>query len=223
MNKPYKYLDLITACFAVILLVSNIVSSKILVLGPFTFDGGTMLFPLSYILGDVLTEVYGYKKTRRVIWTGFFLLLLAMLTIMLVGILPAAGDWQGQSAYEAILGLTSRIIVASLVAYFAGEFINSYILAKLKIETQGRMLWVRLLGSSVVGHFIDSAIFVMIAFAGVLEPGLLWVVLVSNYIFKLMVEVVLMPLTYRVVARLKKAEDEDYFDYKTDFNPFKLK
>lgn len=223
MSKSYKYIDLITALFAVILLVSNIVSSKILVLGPFTFDGGTVLFPLSYILGDVLTEVYGYKRARRVIWMGFFLLLLAMLTIVLVGALPAAAEWQGQAAYETILGLTPRIIMASLMAYFAGEFINSYILAKLKVETQGRMLWARLLGSSVVGHFVDSAIFVTVAFAGVLEPGLLWAVMISNNLFKLLVEIVVLPLTYRVVARLKKAEGEDYYDYKTNFNPFRLK
>lgn len=223
MLKSYKYLDLITALFAVILLVSNIVSSKILVLGPFTFDGGTVLFPLSYILGDVLTEVYGYKRTRRVIWAGFFLLLMSMSVIVLVGLLPAAAEWQGQAAYETILGLTPRIIMASLLAYFAGEFVNSFILAKLKIETQGRMLWARLLGSSVLGHFLDSAIFVTVAFAGVLEPGLLWVVLISNYLFKMLVELIVLPLTYRVVAVLKKAEGEDYYDYKTDFNPFRLK
>jgi hypothetical protein len=171
----------------------------------------------------VLTEVYGYKRTRRVIWAGFFLLLMSMSVIVLVGLLPAAAEWQGQAAYETILGLTPRIIMASLLAYFAGEFVNSFILAKLKIETQGRMLWARLLGSSVVGHFLDSAIFVTVAFAGVLEPGLLWVVLISNYLFKMLVELIVLPLTYRVVAALKKAEGEDYYDYKTDFNPFRLK
>lgn len=221
-NKSYKYLSLITAFFAVILLVSNIVSSKILVLGPFTFDGGTVLFPLSYIFGDILTEVYGYKNARRVIWTGFFLLLFSMLVIVFVGWLPSAAEWTGQAAFDTILGLTPRIIMASLVAYFAGEFINSFVLAKMKVETQGRYLWARLIGSSVLGYFVDSALFVAIAFAGVLEPGLLWAVLVSNYIFKMLVEILLSPLTYWVVDKLKKEEQEDYYDYRTDFNPFRL-
>jgi len=223
MEKRYKYLDLITAFFAVVLLISNILSAKILVLGPFTFDGGTVLFPLSYIFGDILTEVYGYKNARRVIWTGFFLLLFSMLTIVLVDRLPPAAGWQGQAAFDTILGLTPRIIVASLIAYFSGEFVNSYILAKMKIWTKGRLLWARLIGSSVFGYLVDTLIFVAIAFGGTLDGGLLWAVLISNYVFKIGVEIVFSPLTYRIVAKLKKEEQEDYYDYKTDFNPFKVR
>ncbi len=223
MNKNYKYLSLITAFFAVILLASNIVSSKILVLGPFTFDGGTVLFPLSYIFGDILTEVYGYEKSREVIWTGFFLLLFAMLTIMLVGWLPSSAEWQGQSAYDTILGMTPRIVAASLIAYFAGEFLNSYVLAKMKVMTKGRHLWARLWGSSLLGYVVDTLLFVTIAFGGVLGKDLLWTIMISNYVFKIGVEVVLAPLTYFIVGRLKKDEQEDHYDYRTDFNPFRLK
>lgn len=223
MKKSYKFLGLITAFFSVVLLVSNIVSTKILVLGPFTFDGGTVMFPLSYIFGDILTEVYGYRNARKVIWTGFFMLLFSMLSIMLVGALPSAAEWQNQAAFDAILGVTPRIMIASLVAYFAGEFVNSYVLAKMKVETQGRLLWARLLGSSVIGYFIDTLIFVGVAFAGLLDPGLLWVIIISNYVFKILVEIVLSPVTYLVVAKLKAVEEEDYFDYRTDFNPFSLR
>lgn len=213
----------LAAFFAVVLLVSNITSSKIVVLGPLTFDGGTLFFPLSYILGDVLTEVYGYKMTRRVIWIGFFLSLFAMLSIMLVGWMPSAPEWTAQESYDAILGLTPRIILASLCAYVVGEFMNSFLLAKMKVMTKGRHLWARLIGSSIFGEGLDTLIFVYIAFYGVFGGDLLWTIIVSNFIFKIGVEIVFTPVTYFVVGRLKKYEREDYYDYKTDFNPFKLK
>ncbi|EKD93146.1 MAG: hypothetical protein ACD_28C00227G0001 [uncultured bacterium] len=220
--KSFKYLDLITAFFAVILLVSNITSSKIAAIGPFTLDGGTLLFPLSYILGDVLTEVYGYARSRRVIWIGFGGLLLAMLTIMVVQKLPASPDWPGQEAYNAILGLTPRIMIASLIAYCAGEFSNSYLLAKLKLKTKGKFLWLRTISSTLVGQGIDTLLFVFIAFYGVFEADVLKAIIISNYVFKVGIEVLFTPLTYLIVNRLKRAEHEDFYDNKTDFNPFQL-
>lgn len=221
-EKHFKYLPFITALFVTVLLVSNVASSKILILGPFTFDGGTLLFPLSYIFGDVLTEVYGYARSRKVIWTGFAMILLASVVFMVVGALPPAPDWNGQEAYQTILGLTPRIVLASLLAYFAGEFSNSYILAKLKIRTAGRFLWLRTIASTLVGEGIDTLLFVFVAFYGVFDQSLLWTIIVSNYIFKVGVEVIFTPVTYAVVRSLKKHENEDYYDRKTNFNPFSV-
>jgi queuosine precursor transporter len=221
MEKRFKYLNFITAFFVTVLLVSNVVSSKILVVGPFTFDGGTILFPLSYIFGDILTEVYGYVRARRVIWTGFLMMLLATLVFIVVQYLPSAPDWNGQSAYEAILGLTPRIVAASLLAYFAGEFLNSFVLAKMKVWTKGKFLWTRTIGSTLVGEGVDTALFCMIAFYGVLDNQLLLAVLVSNYIFKVLVEIMFTPVTYLVTGMLKKKEKEDYYDTYTNFNPLR--
>lgn len=221
-RRAYRYFDLIMALFVAVLLISNVASSKILNLGPFTFDGGTILFPISYIFGDILTEVYGYRRSRRVIWTGFGCSALAALTFMIVGALPPASGWEHQEAFMAILGQTPRIVIASLVAYFAGEFSNSYVLAKMKILTRGRWLWTRTIGSTLVGEGVDTLLFVTIAFAGTLSTSLLFSVILSNYIFKCGVEVMATPLTYQIVRWLKQAEQEDYFDYGTDFNPFKF-
>jgi len=221
-QRSYRYFDLIMAFFVAILLISNVASSKIMDLGPFTFDGGTILFPLSYIFGDILTEVYGYRRSRRVIWTGFGCAALMAAVFAVVGALPPAEGWEGQEAYLAILGLTPRIVLGSLVAYFCGEFSNSYILAKMKLFTKGRWLWTRTIGSTLVGEGVDTLLFVLIAFYGILPFGLLVSVMISNYIFKVGLETVMTPLTYRVVDWLKLHEQEDYFDYKTDFNPFKV-
>jgi len=221
-RRAYRYFDLIMALFVAVLLISNVASSKILDLGPFTFDGGTILFPISYIFGDILTEVYGYRRSRRVIWTGFGCSALAALTFMIVGALPPASGWEHQEAFMAILGQTPRIVIASLVAYFAGEFSNSYVLAKMKILTRGRWLWTRTIGSTLVGQGVDTLLFVTIAFAGTLPSSLLFSVILSNYIFKCGVEALATPLTYQIVRWLKQAEQEDYFDYGTDFNPFKF-
>ncbi|MDX2005715.1 MAG: queuosine precursor transporter [Meiothermus sp.] len=221
--RPYRYLDLTTALFAVVLVVSNIASTKVVQLGSLTFDGGTLLFPLAYIFGDVLTEVYGYKRSRRVIWTGFFLLLLASLTFGLVNALPAPSDPQSQTgaqAFSTILGLVPRIVLASLVAYLVGEFVNSYILAKLKVATNGRWLALRTIGSTLVAQSLDTAIFLLIAFYGVWDNALLWAVFVSNYVFKVGVEILFTPVTYAIVGFLKRAENEDYYDRETRFNPF---
>ena len=221
--RTYKYLGFITAFFVMILIVSNVASSKILLLGPFTFDGGTILFPISYIFGDVLTEVYGYAKARKVIWIGFFMTILSALVFYIVGALPAAPDWGGQAAYDQILGIVPRIVLGSVVAFVIGEFANSYIMARMKIEMKGKQLWIRTIGSTLVGEALDSCIFVGIAFGGIFSPELLWAVMISNYIFKVGVEVLFTPLTYAVVGALKRSEKEDYYDKKTDFNPFTLK
>jgi uncharacterized integral membrane protein (TIGR00697 family) len=220
--RHYRHLDLITALFVTVLIVSNIASTKILILGPFTFDGGTILFPLAYIFGDVLTEVYGYTPSRRVIWTGFGCLALTAVTLAIVDALPPAPDWTLQSAFSAILGQAPRIVSGSLLAYWAGEFVNSFILAKLKVRTDGRWLWTRTIGSTLVGEGVDTAVFLTVAFLGVLPTDLLWTIFVSNYVFKVGVETVFTPITYQVVGFLKRAEREDYYDRDTDFNPFRV-
>jgi uncharacterized integral membrane protein (TIGR00697 family) len=231
--KNYRYLDLITALFVTVLLVSNIAAVKLLHLGPFSFDGGTILFPLSYIFGDVLTEVYGYQRSRRVIWIGFGCLALMAVTLAVVQALPADSFWSypdnglltpeaTQSAFNALLGQAPRIVLASLIAYWAGEFSNSYLLAKLKLRTQGRFLWLRTISSTLLGQGIDTVFFVFIAFWGVLPNEIIGIMLISNYIFKVAVEIVFTPLTYWLVNSLKEAEGEDYFDHHTDFNPLKV-
>lgn len=220
MNKNYKYLNIISVFFVSVLLISNVASSKIVDLKWFVFDGGTLLFPLSYIFGDILTEVYGYKKSRSVIWLGFFMALLMSAVFMVVGKLPPAADWGNQAAYDVILGLTPRIVSASLIAYFFGEFSNSFILAKMKILTKGKRLWTRTIGSTVVGELVDSTLFILIAFFGVFPNSLLVTLIISNYLFKTSVEILFTPLTYKVVKFLKNRENEDHYDNDTNFNPF---
>jgi uncharacterized integral membrane protein (TIGR00697 family) len=222
-EKNYKYLGDISVLFVSVLLISNIASTKIVDFWGLTFDGGTLLFPLSYIFGDIMTEVYGYKKARRVIWLGFACALIMALLFMIIGKLPPAADWGNQSAYDLILGSTPRIILASLIAYLFGTFSNSFILAKIKIATKGKRLWMRTIGSTLVGELIDSSIFILIAFYGVLPNSLLLALIISNYIFKTAIEVLFTPFTYRVVNFLKKKEGEDYFDHSTNFNPFSSK
>lgn len=221
MQKNYKYLTTISVFFVSVLLISNVASTKIVDLKWFTFDGGTLLFPLSYIFGDILTEVYGYRKSRSVIWLGFFMALLMSVVFIIIGKLPPAADWGNQSAYDAILGLTPRIVLASLVAYFCGSFSNSFILAKMKILTKGKMLWTRTIGSTLVGEFVDSTLFILIAFLGILPNSLLLTLIISNYVFKTGVEILFTPITYKVIRFLKIKEGEDYYDKDTNFNPFK--
>jgi uncharacterized integral membrane protein (TIGR00697 family) len=221
--RQYKFYDIILGLFVAVLLISNVASSKILRLGPFTFDGGTILFPISYIFGDILTEVYGYRNSRRVIWTGFFAAFLMSVIFIIVGRLPSAPGWANQEAYDKILGLTPRIVVASLVAYFSGEFSNSYTLAKMKILTRGRWLWTRTIGSTMIGEGVDTLLFVMIAFYGVLPSNLLLAVIISNYIFKVGFEIAFTPVTYLAVGSLKRVEAVDTYDYGTNFNPFALR
>jgi queuosine precursor transporter len=219
----YRYLSIITALFVSVLLISNIASSKITTLGPFTLDAGTILFPLAYILGDMLTEVYGYSRARKVIWIGFFCNIIAALIFYVVGLLPPSPDWPNQSSYDAILGVVPRIVLASMVAYFVGSFLNAFIMAKLKLITKGKKLWLRTISSSIVGQFFDTILFILIAFAGVLPTEVLITLLVSNFIFKLAIEILFTPITYAAVNRMKKKEDEDYYDDKTNFNPFAVR
>jgi len=221
-RQATRYLEIITGLFVAVVIISNIASTKILLLGPFTFDGGTILFPVSYIFGDILTEVYGYKASRRVIWTGFLSCLGMSVVLWIVGKLPPAADWPYQDAYRNLLMTTPRIALASLIAYFAGEFSNSYVLARMKIWTKGRFLWTRTIGSTIVGEGVDTALFCLIAFAGRLPGELLSAVIVSNYIFKVGVEVLATPITYRAVAFLKRREELDIYDFQTNFNPFSL-
>ncbi len=222
LKGSYKYFNIITGLFVAVLLISNIASTKIVQLWKFSFDGGTILFPISYIFGDILTEVYGYSQSRKVIWIGFFSALLMSLTLGMVGLLKPAAGWQYQDAYMKILGQTPRIVTASLIAYFAGEFSNSFVLAKMKIMTKGRWLFTRTIGSTIVGEGIDTLIFVTIAFFGLYSNRLLFIIIVSNYVFKVSFEVVLTPLTYKIVGFLKKSERVDWYDYRTNFNPFKF-
>jgi queuosine precursor transporter len=219
-ERHYRYIDSVTALFVAVLIISNVASTKQLVFGPFPFDGGTIIFPLSYIFGDILTEVYGYARSRRVIWLGFISVGAAALMFALVGALPPAEFWPHQAAYDAILGQTPRIVLASMVAYFAGEFSNAVILAKLKVRTQGRWLWARTISSTVIGQAIDTLLFAIIAFAGVLPTNDLWTLIAANYVFKVMVEVLFTPVTAQLVRFLKRVEGEDYYDRATNFNPF---
>ena len=232
-HRTYRYYDLVMALFVTVLLISNLLSSAKIIdlkttLGPIdlAFDAGTLVFPVSYIFGDVLTEVYGYKRSRRVIWTGFGANVLLGFFVWFAGVLPGESEWMdyaGQDAYDAILGGVNGLIVASLVAYFLGEFSNSYILAKMKVWTGGRWLWTRTIGSTLVGQAVDTAVFMLIATAlGVFPPEILLSLIVTNYILKVGFEAALTPLTYRIVNTLKVVEHEDYFDRYTDFNPFKL-
>lgn len=223
MNKNYKYFNAISVFFVAVLLISNVASSKIVDLGYFVFDGGTLLFPLSYIFGDILTEVYGYRKTKQVIWLGFISALLMSLVFILVGVLPAASDWHNQDAYNKILGLTPRIVIASLIAYSIGQFFNAFVLAKMKILTKGRWLWTRTISSTIIGEFLDSFLFIIIAFFGILPNSLLFTLIVSNYVFKTIVEILFTPLTYKLVNFLKVKEKENYFDEGTNFNPFSVR
>ena len=220
--KTFKYLDIITGLFVAVLLISNISANKILTIGPFSLDGGGLLFPLSYIFGDVLTEVYGYKRARRVIWIGFICAILMAVTLAIVTALPAASDWPFQEDWKNVLGGTWRIVLASVIAYLAGELSNSFTLAKMKLATKGRWLWSRTIGSTLVGEAIDTTVFMFIAFWGVLPLDLFIAVGVSGYFFKCSVEVIFTPITYLVTNWLKKQENEDYYDTKTNFNPFKL-
>lgn len=231
--KTYKHLDLITAFFVATLLISNVASSaKILDLGfslfgvHMAFDAGTLIFPLSYIFGDILTEVYGYRRSRRVIWIGFFCSGLMGLTFWATSKIPGEVAWQGyagDNAFMAILGgvSTGGILAASLAAYLVGEFSNAFIMAQLKVKMAGKRLWVRTIGSTLVGELLDTGTFVLIACAlGVFPWAIALSLIVTNYLFKTALEVVMTPVTYRVVYFLKRSENEDFYDKGTNFNPF---
>jgi uncharacterized integral membrane protein (TIGR00697 family) len=210
--------------FVTVLLCSNLIGvSKIVTVGGLTFGGGNLFFPISYLFGDILTEVYGYARTRRVVWAGFGALLFSAIMTSIVIHLPPAESYTGQSAIEQVFGSTPRIVAASMIAYFAGEFTNSYVLAKMKLLTRGKYLWTRTIGSTVFGEAVDSTIFYPIAFLGTWDTKTLLLVATTNYFMKVLWEILATPLTYRLVAVIKKAEQEDFFDNKTDFSPFSIR
>jgi uncharacterized integral membrane protein (TIGR00697 family) len=229
--KQYRYYEFVMAAFVTILICSNLIGpAKIAQLdlplvGAITFGAGVLFFPISYVFGDVLTEVYGYARSRRVIWAGFAGLAFASVMSWVVVNLPPAPFWKNQAAYEIAFGSTWRIALASMIAYFAGEFVNSFVLAKMKIMTQGRWLWTRTIGSTIFGEGVDSLIFYPLAFygTGIIPDDKLPTVMVAQFIGKVAVEVVFTPVTYAVVGWLKRAEQEDYYDRGTRFTPFSLR
>ncbi len=212
------------AAFVAVLLCADLIGpAKVTELWGFTFGAGVLFFPISYVFGDVLTEVYGYARARKVVWAGFAALGFAsFMSWVIVGLPPAEG-WHNQAAYEAVFGQTPRIVAASLTAFFVGEFVNAYVLARMKIMTEGRWLWTRTIGSTIFGEGVDSLIFYPVAFYGVWSNHLLVEVMIGNFLLKVGWEAALTPVTYKVVGWLKAAEHEDYFDEDTDFNPFTLK
>lgn len=230
-QRNYRYYEFVMAAFVIVLVCSNLIGpAKIAqldlpVLGVVTFGAGVLFFPISYVFGDILTEVYGYARARRVIWAGFAGLGFASFMATVVVALPPAPFWPHQGAYEIAFGNTPRIVAASMLAYFCGEFVNSYVLAKMKLATQGRWLWTRTIGSTIVGEAVDSALFYPLAFygAGIIPDDKLPLVMVAQFVTKVGVEIVFTPVTYRIVGFLKRAEHEDHYDRHTDFSPFTLK
>lgn len=222
--RPYRYYDFVMAGFVTVLLCSNIIgAAKVASVGGFVFGAGVFFFPFSYIFGDVLTEVYGYAKTRRVVWAGFAALAFASLMSIAIVALPPAPDWGNQEAYATIFGQTPRIALASLIAYWAGEFANSFVMARMKVMMDGRSLWMRTIGSTIVGQAVDSLIFYPVAFYGVWATNDVMLVMVSNYFINVGWEAAITPFTYMIVNFLKRKENEDYYDRDTNFSPFTLK
>ncbi|MEW5986927.1 MAG: queuosine precursor transporter [Chloroflexota bacterium] len=224
-----RWFPAIAAVFVTCLIIANIIAVKLVTAGPFIVPAAIIIFPISYIFGDILTEVYGYGRARQVIWLGFACNLLAVLAIWIGGRLPAAPFWnagvydsadQAQLAYQAILGFTPRLLVASFVAYLAGEFLNSFVLARLKIVTAGKFLWLRTITSTLVGQLADSLIFIGLAFVGTIPLPALGQLMVTQWLVKSAYEALATPLTYLVVNKLKQVEGEDYYDRGTDFSPF---
>lgn len=212
----------VAVAFVTCLLVSNVTAVKLIDVAGFVLPGAIVIFPVSYIIGDVLTEVYGFAKARTVIWLGFLANVFMVAAFALVGILPAAGFWDGGPAYDAILGATPRILAASFLAYLVGEFANAYVLARLKVATEGRLLWLRTIGSSVVGQSLDSAIFITVAFAGIMPAEMLLTAIVIQALAKTAYEALATPVTYLVVGWLKRADGVDTFDRETRFTPIAL-
>ncbi len=235
MARPiaqYKYYDFVMAAFVTVLLCSNLIGAAkaaevtLPVLGTVTFGAGVLFFPISYIFGDILTEVYGYGRDRRVIWAGFgALIFAAVMSAVVLALKPAADPFNRdyQTHLDAVFGNTPRIVLGSMIAFWCGSFVNSYVMAKMKIAMAGRQLWMRFIGSTVCGELVDSSLFYVIAFYGIWSNHQLISVIIAQYIFKTGWEVLMTPVTYKIVAFLKRKENEDYYDIDTDFNPFKLK
>ena len=221
-GRPLRYFDFVMAAFVAILLLSNVIgAAKLSSLGGFTFGAGILFFPLGYVIGDVLTEVYGYARARRCIWAGFGAMLFMALMSWVVVSLPPAEGWEGQAAYEAVFGQVPRIVFASILAFWAGELTNSFVLAKMKLLTKGKHLWTRTIGSTVVGQGVDSLIFYPLAFYGAWTTDQVLTVMVTNWAMKVGWEVVLTPVTYLTVNFFKRREGLDVYDKRTDFTPFK--
>jgi len=221
VNVSHRFV-VVTAIFVTCLITANIIVVKQINIGDLILPAAIIIFPLSYIIGDVLTEVYGYRQARRVIWLGFLCNLVAVLAIWIAQILPPASVFEAQSAYERILGSTPRFLLASFVAYLTGEFTNSFVLSKMKIMTKGRWLWSRTIGSTIVGQGVDTVVVLTIAFAGVLPFSVLGIMIVSHWLVKVVYEAVATPLTYLVVGYLKRKEGVDVYDYGIDFNPLSV-
>jgi uncharacterized integral membrane protein (TIGR00697 family) len=229
--RRYRYYEFVMAAFVTVLVCSNLIGPakiaqvELPLAGTLVFGAGVLFFPISYVFGDILTEVYGYARARRVIWAGFAGLAFASFMAYVVVSLPPAPFWKNQQAYEIAFGTTWRIAGASMVAYFCGEFVNSFVLAKMKIATAGKWLWTRTIGSTIAGEAVDSALFYPLAFygTGIIPNERLPAVMVFQFVAKVLVEAAFTPLTYKVVAALKRAEHEDYYDRRTDFNPFSLR
>jgi uncharacterized integral membrane protein (TIGR00697 family) len=218
----YRYLDALTTSFVVVLLVSNLLAQKLVRFGPITTSGAVILFPITYIFGDVFTEVYGYAASRRAIWLGFFGTALLYVVSAIVLALPADPDWHNGPAFQLVFGFLPRLLIASLVAYFAGEFANSYTMAKLKILTRGRWLWTRTVGSTIVGQAVDTVLVILIAFYGRIPTARLPAVMLTGYLLKVGYEALATPVTYLVINFLKRAEKADAYDAHISFNPFKV-
>lgn len=219
----FRYYDVIVALVATVLLISNLAATKLVAIGPFILDGGIILFPLAYILGDLLTEVYGFKFARRAIWISFGMMLLAVLAFTAVRYLPAAADYTDQASFEAVLGFFPRIVIASLAAFLVGSFVNAYVLAKLKVRTKGKFLWGRLVASSVLGQLLDTTVFCLIAFGGIIGASDMVNYVLVGFILKTVIEIIVSPVTYKVAKVLKKREGVDALDTKTNFSPFAFK
>jgi queuosine precursor transporter len=219
--QNFRYYDLLVHIFVVVLLVSDLIAQKICAIGSRRVSAALLLFPITYIFGDVFTEVYGYAGSRRAIWIGFFSLgLLALMSLFAVSV-PAAPEWHNQAAFAAVFSFVPRIFVASLTAFWAGEFVNSYVMAKMKLWTDGRHLWTRTVGSTVAGQAVDTTIVILLTFAGSQSLATIGNIVISSYLFKVAYEVLATPFTYLIVNFLKRAEGVDVYDRDTDFNPFK--
>ena len=220
-ERKYKYYDLVMVAFVTMLLCTNLIgASKVTTVLGYEFGAGTLFFPISYLFGDILTEVYGYARSRKVIWAGFIAMIFASLMSFIIINMPPAQSWTDQKAFETVFGTTWRITVGSLLAFWVGEFMNSFVLAKMKIKNSGRMLWLRFIISTMVGQCVDTVIFYPIAFYSIWETKLLITVMYHDYILKIVWEILAIPFTYMFVGFLKKAESEDYYDINTNFNPF---
>lgn len=221
-KESLKYFSIISTLFVATIMISNTVATKLFSLGPLIFTGGILIFPITYIFGDILTEVYGYSRSRKIIWTGFSALILMSLIYWVVGLLPPAPTWPNQEAYVSILGLVPRIVFASIIGYWAGSFSNSFVMAKMKLLTKGKHLWTRTIGSTIIGEGVDTVLFVTIAFWGIISGWILVLAIISGYAFKVVYEIIATPITYKIVGFLKKAEGIDVYDQDTKFSPFNL-